>query len=292
MLFCGLRIDLRNLDMTLLKINKTDIRIRPSAVDGFYSCSYQWAKRFLEGVPQGPNNSRASIGTAIHAGAEQLWSDVMKSRDREAYNLSAMADAAMESFKEQQKEGVKFDLGETENTAAVEIVRGVESFATDIAQFVPIPIAVEEYFEVKIDHPLVIAVGGTIDYLAENSISDIKTSKRALTPSGYVVQQSIYKYLAEANGHTVNLNTIQGIVLRKNNADGMVLPLETNVPQAKFLINGILDRLDLAMADTAPLEVLFPGNPKYYLCSNKYCEQYATCPFVNGKDTKKIQIAL
>ncbi len=278
---------------SLLAINKTDIRIRPSAVDGFYNCAYQWAKRFLEGVPQGPNNARAAIGTSIHAGAEQLWSEVMKANDRDAFNMTAMNDAAVAKFEEQvEKEGVEYDEGENKNTAIVEILRGNEAFADDIAVFVPIPKAVEIYYEVPIQHPLVVAVGGTIDYITDTMIADIKTSKRALTPSSYVVQQSVYKYLAEANGLTVLANTIQGIVLKKKEADGMVLPLETNVPQAKFLINGMLDRLDLAVKDVAPLEVLFPGNPKYYLCSNKYCEHYETCPFVNGLSTKKIQVAL
>lgn len=276
----------------LLQINKTDIRIRPSAVDGFYNCRYQWAKRFLEGVPQGPSGARASIGTGIHAGAEQFWAEVKPTGDREKFNLAAMTDAAVQSFREDIKDGVKFDDGENENTAIVEIANGVEAFADDIGQFAMIPDFVEEYFEVQIEHPLVVAVGGTIDYLAKKTIADVKTSKRKLAPQSYVVQQSIYRYLAEANGHEITSNQIQGVVLGKRSVDGMILPLEANVPQAKFLVNGILDTLTVALEDKMPLEVLFPGNPKYYLCSNKYCEHYATCPFVNGLDTKKVQVAL
>ena len=276
----------------ILQINKSDIRIRPSAVDGFYNCAFQWAKRFLEGVPQGPSGARASIGTGIHAGAEQFWDEVKPTGDREKFNLSAMTDRAVESFREDIKNGVKYDEGENENTAIVEIANGVEAFADDIGQFVMIPDMVEEYLEVEIDHPLVVAVGGTLDYKAKGTIADIKTSKRKLSPPSYVVQQSIYRYLAEMNGHTITSNTIQGVVLGKRSVDGMVLPLETNVEQAKFLVNGMLDRLTLALQDNIPIEVLFPGNPKYYLCSRKYCEQHDTCPYVNGKDIKKVQVAL
>lgn len=274
-----------------LDILKTDIRIRPSAVDGFYSCAFQWAKRFLEGVDQGPSGARASIGTGIHSGAEQFW-DQVKTVEREDYKLSQMVEAAVASFEEDIKDGVKYDDGENKDTAIVEITNGVEAFADDIGQFVMIPDFVEEYFEIPLEHQLVVAVGGTVDYLAKNTLADIKTSKRKLSPQSYVVQQSIYQMLAEANGHTINNATIQGVVLGKRSVDGMVLPLHTNVEQAKFMVNGILDRIDVAMAGDAPLHVLFPGNPKYYLCSNKYCEQYETCPFVNGKDLNSIQVAL
>ena len=60
-----------------IKINNTELRIRPSAVDGFFQCSYQWGKTFLEGVNTIPN-ARAAIGTSIHAGIEQAWNDSIK----------------------------------------------------------------------------------------------------------------------------------------------------------------------------------------------------------------------
>lgn len=276
----------------LLQINKSDIRIRPSAITSFYGCAFQWAKRFLEGEPQGPSGARASIGTGIHSGAEAFWKEVTPTGDREKYSLSAITDAAVESFREDIKDGVLYDDGENENTAIKEIASGVEAFADDIGQFVLIPDFVEEYFEVEIDHPLVVAVGGTIDYLARTTLADIKTSKRKVSAQSHVVQQSTYRYLAEANGHIITNNAIQGVVLKKSGADGMVMPLETNVEQAKFLINGILDRIDLALIDAAPLHVLFPGNPGYMFCSPKYCERYDTCPFVKGNDLRNIQIAL
>ncbi len=275
-----------------LAINKTDIRIRPSAVDGFYGCAFQWAKRFLEGVPQGPTGNRASIGTAIHAGAEQFWEEVKASGDREVFNLTAMTGRAVEAFEKDIEDGVKYGKDENANTSIVEIAHGVETFADDIGQFVAMPTFIEEYFEVPLEHKLVTAVGGTVDYIAGKTLADIKTSKRKPAPQSHVVQQSIYKFLAESNGHEINNSTIQGVVLKKSGSDGMVLPLETNVEQAKFLINGILDRIDVALEDTIPLHVLFPGNPKYMFCTRLYCEHYETCPFVLGEDMKKIQVAL
>ena len=264
-----------------IKINKENIRIRPSAVDGFYSCAYQWGKTFLEGKCTIPG-ARAAIGTSIHAAVETMWTDAIATGKKDS-NLSKLTDAAMGAWKEQTHDGVKFDDGEDANTAAVEIIRGAEAFVEDIVPFTKIPNAVEEFYKVDIEHALVSELGGTVDYITNDTIADVKTSKRKLSTPSYTTQQSIYKYLAQANGVDVKHNLIQGVVLRKTGAEGMVLSMETNVPLAKRLINGMLDTLDIIAKDVAPIETILRGNPKYYLCSPKYCGEYETCPFVNGE---------
>lgn len=262
-------------------INNDSIRIRPSAVVGFYSCAYQWGKTFLEGHTSIPG-ARASIGTSIHAGVEELWTDAMKSGKPDT-NISKLTDAAMQAWKEDTNDGVTFDDGENAGTAAVEIVRGIEAFVEDIVPFTQIPTGVEEFFKVDIDNPLVSELGGTLDYITDNTIADVKTSKRKIDAQGHVVQQSIYKYLAEANGRTVDHNLIQGVVLKKTGAEGMIQVLQPNVPMAKGLVNGMLDTMELIAKDVAPIHHILRGNPKYYLCNAKYCSQYKTCPFVSGK---------
>lgn len=262
-------------------INNENIRIRPSAVVGFYSCSYQWGKTFLEGVKSIPG-ARASIGTSIHAGVETMWADAIITGKKDT-NQSKLIDAAMEAWKEDTHDGVNFDDGENANTAAVEIVRGIEAFTEDIAPFTAIPMAVEEFYKVDIDHPLVSEMGGTVDYITHDTIADVKTSKRKISASGHVVQQSIYKYLAQANGVDVKHNLIQGVVLKKTGAEGSILTMESDVPMAKGLVNGMLDALDLIAKDVAPIHHILRGNPKHFLCSNKYCALHSTCPFVSGK---------
>lgn len=264
----------------MIQINKSDLIIRPSSVDNFFQCSYQWAKVFLEGVNAIPGN-RAAIGTGIHRGAEVMWTDAIKSGKKDM-NLTMMTDAAVESYEEEFKKGVQLDEGETKSSAIAEVVAGTQAFVSDIAMYVPIPKAVEIRATIPIsNHVLVKAVSGTIDYLGHDNISDIKTGKRKATPANYTTQQSIYKLLALEEGHNVKYNTIQNVVL-KTKPEGQVLPIETNIVQAKQLVNTMLDTLTFAMQDTVPLEVIFRGNPKYYLCSNKYCSLYSTCPFVKG----------
>ena len=95
-----------------IKINNSDVRIRPSAVESFYSCAYAWGKNFLEGSSSRPN-SRAAIGTAIHAGVEQMWNESIAAK-KKVHNVSAMTDAAMTAWKEEAEDGMAYGNGETE----------------------------------------------------------------------------------------------------------------------------------------------------------------------------------
>lgn len=265
-----------------IKVVNEDIRIRPSSIDNFFQCSYQWGKVFLEGVTTIPS-ARAAIGTSIHKGAEVMWQDAIKSGKKDP-NLSMMTDAAIGAWKEEVKNGVHYDDGESDRTAVSEIVMGTRTFAEDIVPFSSIPVAVEQFFKVDIAHPLVKEVGGTVDYITKTTIADLKTSKRKPSPANYSTQQSIYRYLANANGLGVSTNLIQGIVL-KAKPEGTILPMEVNVDQAKQLVNTMLDTLDVVHKDIVPIEAILRPNPKYYLCSPKYCSLYGKgCPATSGTD--------
>lgn len=262
-----------------IKINNTDVRIRPSAVEGFYSCAYSWGKNFLEGSSSRPN-SRAAIGTAIHAGVEQMWNESIESK-KKTHNMSAMTDAAMEAWKEQSDEGMAYGTGETEGSCAVEIMNGMEAFVEDIVPFTAVPRAVETFYKIDIENPIVSELGGTLDYITHDTIADVKTSKRKSGPEGHTVQQSIYKYLANSNGENIKHNLIQQVVLKKQ-PEGAILQLEPDIDQAKFLVNGILDTMDLIASDVAPIETILRPNPKHVFCSEKFCAHYGSCPAIKG----------
>lgn len=262
-----------------IKINNEALRIRPSAVESFYSCAYAWGKNFLEGSSSIPN-SRAAIGTAIHAGVEAMWTEAMSTKKKEP-NLSMMTDAAMQSWKDETHDGINFGDNEDEGSCAVEIIKGTEAFIEDIVPFTSIPKAVETFFKVDIQNPLVSELGGTLDYLGNGVIADVKTSKRKSGPEGHTVQQSIYKYLAEANGEKIHSNLIQQVVLKKQ-PEGAILQLEPDIEQAKWLVNGILDVMDVVAKDTVPIETLLRPNPKHVFCSEKFCAYYRSCPAIKG----------
>jgi len=270
-----------------IKINNTDIRIRPSAVDTFFQCSYQWGKVFLEGITSIPN-SRAAIGTSIHAAAEVYWTEAIKRGDKEDTNLSALIDAGVEAWKEEEQKGMRYGDGENQNTCTAEIITGTSTFVDDIVPFSKIPDGVEKFFTVKIDHQLVTELGGTVDYISNTTIADLKTGKRKASVRNYTTQQSIYRYLAQENGINVQNNLIQNVVLKKV-PEGQILGMPTNVPQAKHLINSMLDTLDLVLMDVVPVETILRGNPKYYLCSEKYCALYSTCPFIKEEAPEAVK---
>ncbi len=252
-----------------------DIRLRPSAIDGFFGCAFQWGKHFLEGAKSIPN-SRAAIGTAIHAAAEQGWCESIAA-NKKVINLSAMLDKGMEAWKEEEQKGMQFGEGEDEGSCAKEIMLGTEAFIEDIVPYSQIPTATEQYFGVPLEHKLIAEIGGTVDYITENTIADLKTGKRKPSVANYSTQQSIYKYLAIENGVDVKHNLIQSVVLKKT-PEGSIIPMEANVPQAKDLVNIILDTLDLVLLDVAPIETVLRPNPKYMFCSNKFCTFYGNCP--------------
>lgn len=266
-----------------------DIRIRPSAVDGFYGCAFQWGKTFLEGARSIPS-SRAAIGTAIHAAAEQMWTESIP-KGKKIINLSSMLDAGMTAWKEEEQYGMQYNEGETAGTCAAEILVGTEAFIDDIVPFAQIPTATEQFFKVDIQHKLVSELGGTVDYITENTIADLKTGKRKPSTANYTTQQSIYKYLAQENGVDVKHNLIQSVVLKKI-PEGSIIPMETNVPQAKVLVNMMLDTLDLVLLDVAPIETILRPNPKYMFCSNRFCTFHGKCPGTTAKELAPTQHAV
>jgi hypothetical protein len=257
------------------------IIIRPSSVDAFLQCPQQWYQVFIKGRTSIPG-ARAAIGTAIHKAAEVLWNNAMKTRSKDS-NMSELTDAAMEAYSEEEQKGLMYDKDENKNTAAVEIVKGTEAFVEDVVPWVSIPTGVEKRFTVELEgHPIVSAVSGTVDYIADGIIADLKTTKRKPTVANYKTQQSIYKFLAEKNGVNVKENQIHGVVLKKV-PEGTVIPAAIDVPQAKSTVNTLLDTLEVYNEDIVDPDILFRGNPKYYLCSPKYCSFYNECKFVKGE---------
>lgn len=256
------------------------VTIRPSSVDSFANCPRQWAMTHIGGVKSMPG-ARAAIGTAIHAAIEREWRESIVTGKKD-FNISTMQDVAAAELVHMDQEGLNYDDNEDLNTATAAASGGVKAFAEDIAPFTPIPIAVETRFTIDLDNPVVENVSGTVDYISKDTIADIKTSKRKPVPASYSTQQSIYKMLAEANGQTVKHNLIQGVVL-KAKPDGHIMELVPDIESAKFAVNTILDVASVFHQQVVHPDILFRGNPKYYLCSDKYCALYNTCPYVKGE---------
>ena len=259
------------------------IVLRPSSLATFVGCSRQWYQVFIKGHRSIPN-ARAAMGTGVHAGIEQMWNEAIKTKKKDP-NLSMMNDAAVESYDKEVKlsEGsMQYDTDLDDNTVRANLVKGNKAFVEDVVPMTDIPKAVETRVTKEINHKIVKSISGTIDYLGDNVIADVKTSKRKIVPASHTLQQSMYRYLANESGENIEYNLIQGVVFNKTKTVGTTDALDCNVPQAKYITNNLLDRLDLAITDKIDPDIIFPGNPKHYLCSDKYCSLRSTCPFVNG----------
>ena len=258
----------------------TEIRLRPSSIDSFYGCAFQWANVFLAGKFSIPS-ARAAIGTAVHKGVEEMWKDAMLTKSKDQININMSIDAAIQEFQDIDQD-LMYDDGENSNTAEDLVETGVKVFVEDIVPYVDIPDHVEHFLKIDIDNKVVNELGGTIDYVIPNEISDVKTSKRKPIPQSYVTQQDVYKLLAEKHGYDIQRQTIQGIAFTKQPV-GHILEVQSQMPRTKYLVNHLLDTLT-AFHDGVDPKFLFRGNPKYYLCSEKYCTFYTRgCPYVNGE---------
>ena len=266
---------------TDINYDGSKIRIRPSSLNTFVSCSFQWAKVYLEGKRTIPG-ARAAIGTAVHKGVEEMWIEAQLTRRKEDVNMTMMRDAAIEEYSQiDNNDELMYDNGEDLNTAQDTVIAGVNTFVEDIVPFTDIPDKVEHFITMPLEHPIVEDMGGTIDYLHNDTIADVKTSKRKPMVAGHVLQQTIYKLLAEYEGYKIKTNLIQGVAFTKVPA-GHILELTPNVDRTKFTVNSLLDTLEAFHNGVDPA-LLFRGNPSHYLCSNKYCTLYANeCPYVNG----------
>ncbi len=266
--------------MSKIQLVNDELMIRPSSVDGFFGCAQQWARQHIGGE-RSISSGRAAIGTAVHKGVEVMWNEAIQSGKKDA-NISMMTDAAIACLQEQEKgEGVAYDEGENQNTASVEIVKGTQTFIEDIEPYTSIPTGVEQFFKVDLEHPIVTGIGGTVDYITNDTIADVKTSKRKTGAESHSTQQSIYKMLANANGCDIRHNLIQLVVLKKV-PDGHILTLDADIDSAKNKVNIILDTLDVYHQDIVDPDILFRGNPKYMFCSEKFCAFHKTCKFVKG----------
>jgi len=259
------------------------IILRPSSLDGGAQCPSQWYRVFILGGTSIPN-SRAAIGTAIHAGVEEMWKDSIKAKTKIS-SKGSMADAAMEAFTEEEQKGLVYDASESQGSCAKEIIVGLDTYVEDIVPWVVIPTHVEKRYTVKITgHPIVEGISGTLDYVEERLglISDVKTSKRKPQVANSSTQQSIYRFVVEENGIKVNNSSIQAVVL-KAKPEGHVMDAQINIPKAKAIVNTLLDTLEVLNKDIIDPNILFRGNPKYWLCSPKYCAFYNDCRFVGTK---------
>ena len=193
----------------MLSVDIGELRLRPSSLQQFLGCPFQWYQAAIRGNFQRPAAAAVS-GTSLHKGAEVGYQDKIKTG--ELPPLSYLTDAVVEEWQRLNKEqDLVYENGEDYNSYESSLVKGMKAYYDNLMP-VTDPIDVERYYEVKLDHPIFESVGGTLDIVLDRGIVDIKHTKRKTSADKYVLQQSIYSYLREANNEINNYNEIHNII--------------------------------------------------------------------------------
>ena len=244
-------------------------------------------------------NIGAAIGTASHKGAEVFWT----SKETENYGGECLYDdnnqndiydnkvkdfvvsSAIEEYKtiNDKVEVFKDDMKEDEIIGKIK--RNCLAFLEGIAPNVPKPELCEHNFVMQLDHPVVDKISATVDYVYKGMLADIKTSKRKIVPSSYTLQQSLYKYVVNKNkgpNAQITESLIFGIVDNKSGCYADISPCPVSEDRVRFIVNSLLKALTALHKGLDP-ELLFRGNPSFYLCSSKFCSSHKKCSYVHGE---------
>ena len=230
------------------------------------------------------------MGTSIHAAAQMYFDESIKFQGK-PLKTSMYVDKAMSVWLEEEDK-VFYPPKQFAVGCRDKVMKGVKIFLEDIAPYIPTPVAVETKYHAKINHPIVEQIAGTIDILGEDYISDIKTSSRAIVPQSYSLQLGTYKWLCGVNGLKINNTNILGVNLSdtkatKDKPKGTINSMVTDDNQTKRVLKSILDKLEVYHKGIVEPEVLFNGNPTYYLCSRIWCSHHRDCSYVNQEALKQ-----
>ena len=260
-------------------------RIRPSSVSSFAACNKSWYESYAndKNTTLAFTNSAAAVGTAIHAAVEHMWSDTMIKGVKHA-DFDGMYEAGKVAFIGETnsiKTIFKYDKDMDEESCLDNIARGTRAYINDILPWIGIPSHIETRFSMPVVSKDFVELSGTVDYfdVKQCILADIKTSKRKVQAQSHVIQQSIYKYLVQKNGYTVNQSLIHAIIILKTECYGEILELQPDIPQALYVVDVLLKKLEAVNKYGLDPDVIFSGNNKHYLCTDKYCEHRPNCKF-------------
>lgn len=260
---------------------KQPVTIRASSFGSLFDCPARWIAIHLEGrrVPQ---NSKAALGTALHAGTAAFDSERLAGQ---APSLSAAEDVAVAAVSVPREE----TDWEGEQDKAEKIARSLtRRYCTDESpkhDFVAVEASVESLLITDLN----VVLTGTTDRVERvddlYGIRDIKSGKQAVgtdgraKTQGHGAQMGVYELVAEA---------ATGMPMR---APAQIIGLQTNLTPdkqrigtgeivgAKDVLLGDADNTGLLVTAAKLVHGEIPpwGNPKSMMCHNRYCPNFNTC---------------
>lgn len=223
----------------------------------------------------------ASLGTACHAGIEQVC------RDRLDYGEWGLLDDAIEVFHKQLDEQIampsfvykKYDESTMRILGEEHLTNWYEQVLPTLAD----PLAVEWEFNVLLyeDHERVINLKGTADYLDINlHVTDWKTSSRPykiLDKQSAAIQPTVYSYaVAQEYGYTPTPQFSYVVMVHpssRSKARIQTVTIERNAGHVLWLQRRCLTLARMIEADLPH----WPQHDDGWFCSAKWCPAFALC---------------
>jgi len=270
------------------------IRVRASAFGDLFDCPARFEAKHIMHL-RTPNGPGAVIGTAVHAGSAVFDRARM---DGNPVTVNEAAGAVVDAVNKPSDENGERDpvvWGGDELTQ-----KEAESIALSLHTKYCATIApTQEYkgIEVRCESLLIPELGleltGTTDRIGRTlhkdpegqyGIRDMKTGKTAVAADGTVntaphkTQIGIYELIAEhASGIPITLpGNIIGMTSAKTPGSQRVGMGEVVGARAMLLGDGV-QRGSLEIASEMIHRGLFPGNPRSYLCGEKFCPIWKDC---------------
>lgn len=263
------------------------IKIRASSLSEVFDCPARWAAKHIDKI-QMPTNSKALLGTAVHASTAVYDNAVLASS---GVSIEEAKSAAVDVINN-PNEDVIWDEDKPQDLENIALSLHDKYCNTIAPNFNYL--AVEIQCEGLIISNLGIELTGTTDriYLKKSGedkrvgIVDIKTGKAAVgadntvATKGHTYQMGVYELLAQrASGITMNAPaTIIGLNTAKTAASQRAGIGE--IVGAKDILVGEDD--SPGILETAAKLIHsgnFYGNPKSMLCHKNYCPIYNKCKF-------------
>jgi hypothetical protein len=260
------------------------VAIRASSLAELFDCPARWEAKHIMGM-RSPRSAAAQLGTAVHAGTAVF--DASRLPGGSPVSADDAAGALVDAIHKPEEE---VDWDETTPRDAERVALALHTrYCAEIA-----PHQVYRGVEItceRLELPeLGIVLTGTTDRVREVGgslgITDLKTGGRAVgtdgraVTQGHGVQLGVYELLAE---HAMGLHItapaqIVGMNTGKTAATQRVGTGE--VPSARAALVGTEEQPGLLQHAARVIQSgAFYGNPKSYLCSQKYCPRHAVCSF-------------
>ena len=269
-----LKVDVEELKEKIKQEGK--LRLRPSGLQQFLGCPFQWYQAQLRENFQRPA-AAAVAGTSLHKGAEVGYTDKINTGSLPP--VSFLTDVVAETWKEiNEEQDLEYGKGEDYYTYESDLIKGMKDYYEDLMPITD-PVAVERRYTVKLDHPVFEDISGTLDIVLDRGVVDLKHTKRKTNPSKYVLQQSTYTWLRQQNDEVSNFNEIHNVIRGKGVER---LALAPKIDYARNVINMILDTTERFLETGDPMLFRGTNSHSYFLCSKQWCGYYSKCPFVKG----------